>query len=386
MTQALHSQARTTHLIRQEIRTSTLSQAALARLYNVSRQTIRKWQDRDSPVDGSHCPIKMCTTLTPTQERIVVELRTTLLLPTDDLLAVTREFINPAVSRAGLGRCLRRHGVSDLRALIAVEEGERPAAKKTFKDYEPGFLHIDIKYLPQMPDEAERRYLFVAIDRATRWVYMDIYADQTNDSSVDFLSKVKAACPIKIIKLLTDNGSQFTDRFTSRKKDAKGQPIPSGKHVFDVLCKQFEIEHRLIPPRHPQTNGMVERFNGRISEIVNQTRFTSRAELESTLRNYVKIYNHSIPQRALKHQTPIQALKKWQEKKPDLFVKRVYNQAGLDRYAHGSIFLTLYDNNCFIPVRAFLPSLDTASSSFAKTFYSPLRCRLLHQIIHHSNG
>lgn len=65
----------------------------------------------------------------------------TTLLPTDDLLVVTREFINPAVSRAGLGRCLRRHGVSDLRALVAVQEGETPAAKKTFKDYEPGLLY-----------------------------------------------------------------------------------------------------------------------------------------------------------------------------------------------------------------------------------------------------
>jgi transposase InsO family protein len=333
MTQALHSQARTTHLIREEIRASTLSQAALARLYNVTRKTIRKWQGRETPVDGSHCPNKMYTTLTPAQELIVVELRKTLLLPTDDLLAVTREFINPAVSRAGLGRCLRRHRVSDLRDLVAVQEANTPTTKKTFKDYDPGFLHIDIKYLPQMPDETARRYLFVAIDRATRWVFMDIYADQTDSSSTDFLAKVKAACPIKIAKLLTDNGSQFTDRFTSKKKDPDGNRIPTGKHVFDVLCKQFEIEHRLIPPRHPQTNGMVERFNGRISEIVNQTRFACAAELESTLRSYLKIYNHNIPQRALNHQTPIQALKKWQEEKPELFLKRVYNQAGLDNYS-----------------------------------------------------
>jgi hypothetical protein len=94
-----------------------------------------------------------CTLFTPAQELIVVALRETLLLPTDDLLAVTREFINPAVSRAGLGRCLRRHGVSDLRNLVSVLEGDKPATKKTFKDYEPGYLHIDIKYLPQMPDE-----------------------------------------------------------------------------------------------------------------------------------------------------------------------------------------------------------------------------------------
>lgn len=329
MSQALHSLARTTHLIRKEIRESELSQAALARLYNVSRQTIRKWSERDSAEDRSHRPDTLATTLTPDQEAIVVTLRTTLLLPTDDLLAITREFINPAVSRSGLGRCLRRHGVSNLRDL-APEESAEPVKKKSFKDYEPGFIHIDIKYLPQMPDETARRYLFVAIDRATRWVYMDIYADQTDSSSTDFLNKVRDACPIKIVKLLTDNGSQFTDRFTSNKKDAEGQRIPSGKHVFDVLCGQFKIEHRLIPPRHPQTNGMVERFNGRISEIVNQTRFGSAAELESTLRSYLKIYNNSIPQRALNHQTPIQALKEWQKNKPDLFVKRVYNQTGLD--------------------------------------------------------
>jgi transposase InsO family protein len=188
--------------------------------------------------------------------------------------------------------------------------GEKPVARKTFKDYEPGYLHIDIKYLPQMPDETSRRYLFVAIDRATRWVFMEIYADQSG-SSTDFLIKVKNACPIKIVKLLTDNGSQFTDRFTSKKKDpVTGDRIPSGKHAFDVLCIALAIEHRLIPPRHPQINGMVERFNGRISEIVGQTRFGSAAELESTLRNYLKIYNNSISQRALEHQTPIQALKK----------------------------------------------------------------------------
>jgi len=75
---------------------------------------------------------------------------------------------------------------------------------------------------------------------------------------------------------------------------------------------------------------MVERFNGRISDIVNQTRFGSAAELESTLRNYVKIYNHNIRQRALNHRTPIQALKEWQAERTELFTKCAYNQAGLD--------------------------------------------------------
>ena len=47
---------------------------------------------------------------------------------------------------------------------------------KAFKSYEPGFVHMDVKYLSQMQDEAKQRYLFVAIDRATRWVFVIINA------------------------------------------------------------------------------------------------------------------------------------------------------------------------------------------------------------------
>ena len=93
-----------------------------------------------------------------------MELRRTLLLPLDDLLVVTREFVNPSASRSGLDRCLRRHGAATLRQLQAAERNAAAPAIKTFKDYEPGFVHVDIKYLPQMPDEASRRYLFVAVE------------------------------------------------------------------------------------------------------------------------------------------------------------------------------------------------------------------------------
>lgn len=323
----VHAQARTTPRTRAEIKNSTASLLELAKRYNISVATARKWKQRDSPEDLSHRPHKLCTTLTPAQEAIAVAVRSLTLLGLDDLVAVVREFINPDVSRSGLDRCLRRHGVANLRQLQAqalADAGQVEPQVKTFKDYEPGFLHMDIKYLPRMPDEKQRRYLFVAIDRATRWVFMHIYADQSEQSSVDFLNRLERAAPMKIVKLLTDNGSQFTDRFTSKKRE------PTGCHDFDVRCGELGIEHRLCPPRHPQTNGMVERFNGRISEVVKQTRFASAAELETTLERYVKTYNQLIPQRALNHLSPIQALKEWQKKKPKLFKKRVYNQPGLD--------------------------------------------------------
>lgn len=76
---------------------------------------------------------------------------------------------------------------------------------------------------------------------------------------------------------------------------------------------------------------MVERFNGRIAELLKQTRFDSRADLEATLLNYLKLYNHHIPQRAIDGKTPIQVLKEWQHRRPELFVKRVYEQTRLDK-------------------------------------------------------
>ncbi len=87
----------------------------------------------------------------------------------------------------------------------------------------------------------------------------------------------------------------------------------------------------MIKARPPQTNGMIERFNGRISEVVQQTRFGSIAELKETLLGYMTLYNHHIPQRALNHRPPMAVMKEWQHKAPELFVKRVYKQAGPDK-------------------------------------------------------
>jgi len=80
--------------------------------------------------------------------------------------------------------------------------------------------------------------------------------------------------------------------------------------AFDRGCADNHIEHRLIKPRTPQTNGMVERFNGRIAEVLATTRFDSSEHLTDTIKRYVQVYNQHIPQKALGHITPIQAMKK----------------------------------------------------------------------------
>ena len=99
----LHKNARTTPAIRQELRESTKSERELAREYHLNRATVRQWRRRDTGQDASHRPHRLHTTLTPAQELVVIELRKTLLLPLDDLLAVTREFINPNCLTFGSG-------------------------------------------------------------------------------------------------------------------------------------------------------------------------------------------------------------------------------------------------------------------------------------------
>ena len=380
----IHPQARTTPKLRAEIKAQRdRKQVDLAKQYNVTPQTIRKWQNRDEFTDKSHRPHRLQTKLSEHQEMLVVELRKLLLLPLDDLLVIVREFIHPEATRSGIHRTLRRHGVSNLNALLRAENEEeaQPAKRKTFKDYAPGFVHVDVKYLPQMADESRRTYLFVAIDRATRWVYLEILPDKSARSAKGFLKQLIKKAPFIITRVLTDqaclrprerfwdipvpkidsafdnllvpqpswspsttqqlrklvaapylapndwtprseayfvfplaqgtpgkqvltdNGKEFTDRFI-----ANGERKPTGQHPFDQVCQAEGIEHRLIKPKHPQTNGMVERFNGRISEILATTHFDASRDLQETLYQYQKIYNYHVPQKNIGHITPIQAL------------------------------------------------------------------------------
>ena len=238
---------------------------------------------------------------------MVIYLRTQLLLPLDDLLAVVREFIEPAMSRSALDRLLRRLGHSRL-PVPPKPNGEC----KPFKAYEPGYVHVDVKYLPQMQDEDQRRYVFATIDRATRWAFIAIKQHKTAASAKAFLAIVRKAAPFKIRNILTDNGKEITDRlFGGRSRQ------PSAEHEFDQLCQSLGIEHRLTKPKTPQTNGMVERFN-------------SAEDLEKTLLRFVWLYNHHLPQKALGHEAPVQALKARKMKAPDLFVKNVRNHPGPD--------------------------------------------------------
>ncbi len=104
---------------------------------------------------------------------------------------------------------------------------------------------------------------------------------KSSQVATGFLNRLVNKAPFMIRKLLTDNDNAFTDRIS-----AADERKPTGTYVFDQVCVRHGIEHRLIPPRHPQTNGMVERLNIRGNEVLATTRFNSAEDLEQTLLRY----------------------------------------------------------------------------------------------------
>ena len=85
-----------------------------------------------------------------------------------------------------------------------------------------------------MADKTSRLYLFVAIDRGTRWVFVRIYSSKTTVNARRFLRDLERACPMHIRTILTDNGKEFTERLFGLHKH-----VQSGRHEFDRLCAQL---------------------------------------------------------------------------------------------------------------------------------------------------
>jgi transposase InsO family protein len=305
----LHANATTTPRIRAYIQKSTASNSALAGELGIHSRTVARWKGRPDVADRSTRPHRLATTISQWEQALILELRRSLALPLDDILEAMRRCVNPQLSRSGIHRCLQRHGLS-----ARLTPQQAPAAA-FHTDAPAGFIHIDVKYLP--PLGRRRSYAYVAIDRATRFVYLEILADRRAATAAAFLDRFLARFPLKVHTILTDNGSEFTDRFAVDKK-AKPHDKPSGEHPFDRICGQRTIAHRLTRPFRPQTNGMVERFNRRLGEHLgrvpqNRTahhrRFLDHAERDAYLHTFVADYNRTRL-RCLDYQAPAELLAK----------------------------------------------------------------------------
>lgn len=185
-------------------------------------------------------------------------------------------------------------------------EGGKPARKK-FKTYPIGFFHIDIA---EVRTEQGKLHLFVAIDRTSKFAFVELHEKATTRIAAEFLRHFIAAVPYKIHTVLTDNGIQFTvpgggGLTVPEIKEAIARGELFRAHAFELACARNDIDHRLTKPKHPWTNGQVERMNRTIKEAtVQRFYYESHQQLRHHLEDFVNAYNYARRLKTLKGLTP----------------------------------------------------------------------------------
>lgn len=162
-----------------------------------------------------------------------------------------------------------------------------------------------------MRTEEGKLYLFVAIDRTSKVCYAELHEQAKRATAVDFLRAVIEAFPYALHTILTDNGIQFTHRKQDRY---------AFRHLFDRVCSEHSIEHRLTKIGHPWTNGQVERMNRTLKEAtVKRYHYGSHEQLREHLSAFLLAYNYAKRLKTLRGLTPYEFVCREWQRAPDRF-------------------------------------------------------------------
>jgi transposase InsO family protein len=293
MAAGLHGSARTTPRVRAELQASQEATRTLAARYGLNPKTVAKWRKRTATADQPMGPSRpRSTVLSEIEEAVVVEFRRRTLLPLDDVLGCLRESI-PKLSRSALHRCLARHGISRL-----PESEESASKRKRFAETKIGYVHVDHC---ELGSAEGKLHLFLAIDRVSKFAYVELHPAANSMVGGAFMRNVVAAFPYRIHTVLTDNGVAFTPN-ASTKWDWKVVP-------FDRVCREHGITHKLTKPYHPWTNGQAERMNRTIKEAtVRVFHYETLESLTAHVQAFVTAYNFAKHLKALRWRTPFQTI------------------------------------------------------------------------------
>jgi transposase InsO family protein len=324
MGQVHHGSATTTAAIRRAIQHSQASLRQLAKRYGINPKTVAKWKKRHSTADRKTGPSEpKSTVLSIEDEAVIVAFRRHTLLPLDDCLYALQPTI-PHLTRSSLHRCLQRHGISRL----PETDGDKPLRSK-FKRYPIGFFHIDIA---EVRTAQGKLYLLVAIDRTSKFAFAELHEKATRRVAGNFLRALAAAVPYKIHTVLTDNGTHFTEpsgnAWTPTEiKAMRAEKVFFRCHSFEAACADLDIEHRLTKPRHPWTNGQVERMNRTIKDAtVKRFYYETHDQLRQHLADFVSAYNFARRLKTLRGLTPYEAICKAWTDEPSRFIQNPHHQ------------------------------------------------------------
>lgn len=275
--------------------------------YKTNRQYIYRWKKRfdgsmESLRDRSRRPHHHPNQHTPEEIKLIADMRRR--NPHAGLVIFWVKLMQRGYSRSmtGLYRFLKKQG------FMAVHP---PNPKYIPKPYEqmvyPGQrVQVDVKFVPSACLKnskviGKKFFQYTAIDEYSRWRFVEAFEEQNTYSSAQFVDLLVKAFPFPIECIQTDNGTEFTNRFTSH----KDKPT-----LFQVHLEQHGIQHKLIRPYTPRHNGKVERSHRKDNERFYAThQFYSFEDFAKQLKEYNrKDYNH-FPMRPLGWKTPNQVLK-----------------------------------------------------------------------------
>ena len=265
--------------------------------YNVNRQYVYRWMKRydgtlESLADRSHRPKSHPNQHTEAEIKLIRDMRRR--NPNTGLVVFWVKLRQRGYTRSitGLYRMLRRLGETPVKL---------PNPKYIPKPYEPMLypgqrVQIDVKHVPAScivaPDDhrSKKYYQYTAIDEYSRFRYVEGFDEISTYSSTVFLEHMLKAFHFPVECVQTDNGPEFTNRFTSR----RGAPT-----LFEACLKQRGIVHKLIRPFTPRHNGKVERSHRKDNEYFYAShKFFSLQDFQNQLKLHNRWYNN-FPMRPL---------------------------------------------------------------------------------------
>lgn len=213
--------------------------------------------------------------------------------------AFCRENGLQTISASTIGKVLRRNNLFYHGTRIGKRIRKSNWAKKTrikfcpkTKDTQPGYLQLDgfkFWYLGRY------FYFLTAVEIVTRQAFVDLVPNLSSKQAALFLRRIIRQSRVKIHTIQTDNGSEF-------------------QKLFEQAIAALNLTHLFSYPKHPKTNGFVERFNWTVQDeflLPSEDLLLHEEEFRQKLTSWVLYYNQKRPHQALGYLTPYQ----YQEKR-----------------------------------------------------------------------
>ena len=270
----------------------------VAEHFGVARQTVHRWIARHDSggvlalADASHRPHSCSHQIPPELEALICEIRR---LhpgwgPRRILHELGRRGIDPLPGRSSIYRCLKRHNLVELRR----RKKRRDEFRRWERDRPMQLWQMDVMGGVMLDDGSDLKVVTGVDDHSRFCVAAGLVRRATARAVCEVFkaSMLRYGVPDEV---LTDNGKVFTGRFGTHKAEV----------MFDRMCRENGISHKLTAPRSPTTTGKIERFHQSVrKEFLADRTFQSLDAAQTALDTWVDDYNNERPHQALEMEVP----------------------------------------------------------------------------------